>query len=66
MLLIEGTNSTTGTEVDIYHEIKNEGKLTEEHHISVFTKGTGRSPAGKILAHYVISKDAAAELKAHL
>lgn len=66
MLLIEAVNTATGLEVDIYHEVKNAGKLTEEHHVSIFTKGTSRAPAGKILAHYVFGSEAARELKAHL
>jgi hypothetical protein len=66
MLLIEATNTTTNLPVDMYHEVRNEGKMTEEHHFSFFAKSTQRSPSGKLISHYVLDAQAAAELKRHL
>jgi hypothetical protein len=66
MLLIYATDSGTGKQVDVYHEVKNAGKMTEEHHISIFTKGRLGAPAGRLLAHYVLDGKAARELKEHI
>ena len=54
------------TGVDMLYGINNKGKVTEEHHLSIFTKGTARTPNGKLLGHYVFGKDEAEQLKRFL
>jgi hypothetical protein len=66
MLLIHATDTNTGKVVDVYHEVKNAGKVTEEHHFSIFTKGRMGAPAGRLVYHFVTDANAAKELKAHL
>ena len=64
MLLIKITDQETLDEVALVHEVKNEGKVTEEHHIRIHSvKG---NVEGKPLHHYVMGKSEAAELKRHL
>jgi hypothetical protein len=64
MLLIKVTDHPTADEVVLTHEVKNEGKMTEEHHIRIHpVKG---NVEGRPIAHYVLDKAAAAELKRHL
>jgi hypothetical protein len=64
MLLIKVTDHFTSEIVVMTHEVKNEGKVTEEHHIRIHPeKG---EVDGKPIEHYVLGKEEALELKRHL
>jgi hypothetical protein len=64
MIILKVADKKTGDTVVLSHEIKNKGKLTEEHHISIHAlKSPVESPT---LATYILDAGAAKELKAHL
>jgi hypothetical protein len=64
MIILKVTDHKTSDTVVLSHEVKNAGKITEEHHIGFHSL---KDPIeGPTLAMYVLSADAARELKAHL
>ena len=59
-VIIEVTISATGKTAKLSHEVKNRGKITEEHHFSFVLNN------GNEFAHYVFGKDEADALKRYL
>jgi hypothetical protein len=64
MLLIDATDMSDNGGLVIVHEVKNQGKITEEHHFLAYTKSG--SIHGKPLFAFATGADQAKELKAHL
>jgi hypothetical protein len=64
MLIIRATDEGNSDDLLIVHEVKNVGKLTEEHHFYVYTKGSNID--GPPMFAFVIDKEQAVELKAHI
>lgn len=65
MLLIEATDKSTNKTVKITHEIRSH-PVHPEHFIRVHASDITNPLGGKLLATYVLSAEAARELKAHL
>jgi len=66
MLLINGMEAGTSDSVTITHKVENQGKPTEEHIIRIYRSGNRVLDIKDLIGSYILSADAAKELKAHL
>jgi hypothetical protein len=64
MLLINATDASSNETLLLVHEVKNQGKITEEHYFYAYPQGS--SIHGKPLFAFVTGPDQAKELKSHL
>jgi len=60
MLILTATNQDGLEEITVEHEVKNEGKVTEEHHFRLRKRNDQR------IIYFVMGRDAARELRRHI
>ena len=59
-LVVFGTDQNGLKELELHHEVKNKGSITEEQHFTI------RRPDDSKVLHFILGPDAARELKAHI
>jgi hypothetical protein len=64
MLIIDATDMSTNDDLIVVHNVEKQGKVTEEHHFYVYTKGEGIN--GKPLFAFATGSEQAKELRSHL
>lgn len=60
MIVIKATDQASLSEITFEHEVKNKGKVTEEHHFYIRRQEDGR------VYHFTMGSAEAKELKAHI
>jgi hypothetical protein len=60
MIVLKATNQDGLEEITVEHEVKNEGKVTEEHHFRL------RKDNDQRIIYFVMGRDTARELRRHI